>query len=90
MAAKLRLTPYDISSSDGIRPVADLEMTSYMVLSLIELSGADNMVTANKAIKWIVSQRDKTFFNSPQVRSLMHNGITSLVWWQHGQVNSHP
>ncbi|KAF0296525.1 Alpha-2-macroglobulin [Amphibalanus amphitrite] len=51
---------------DGVRTVADLEMTSYITQSLIELSGMENMRTARLAVKWIIEQRSQMFFDSPQ------------------------
>ncbi|XP_037084525.1 murinoglobulin-1-like isoform X2 [Pollicipes pollicipes] len=41
----------------GSRAV-DIEMTAYMVLSLVQLSGQENMEQAARAVKWINRQRN--------------------------------
>ncbi|XP_037082137.1 LOW QUALITY PROTEIN: alpha-1-macroglobulin-like [Pollicipes pollicipes] len=42
----------------GSRAV-DIEMTAYMVLSLVQLSGQENMEQAARAVKWINRQRNR-------------------------------
>ncbi|XP_043211940.1 alpha-1-macroglobulin-like [Amphibalanus amphitrite] len=54
-------------------------MTSYITRSLIDLSGTENLLTAQKAVKWIQEQRSTLFFKSPQATAASLEALAAFA-----------